>query len=599
MLPGGTQLSTVESGRRRRSTAAWPASAGRSPQGLAYAHARGIVHRDIKPSNLLLDTAGVVWITDFGLAKADDDGLTQTGDILGTLRYMAPERFRGQGDARADVYALGLTLYELLTLRPAFDAPDRLRLIEQIKTEEPPRPRVARPRHPARPGDDRPEGDREGPEAAVRDGRGDGRGPAAVPRRRADPGPPGHAPSSATGDGPGSNPAIAVLGGVLTVVLIAATVISMVAADHFRGLAGSESQARQQSQVAQDAAVEAGRQAIVQRDHSRLLSAGLALDKGIALAEEGRAERGLLWMLEALKTAPGDAEAFRRAVRWNLGAWLGQVHEPVKIFDLGERVAYTWFSPDGRIFRDGLEGSHQVEGSLPIGLWDMTTGRKIATYRGFYPPLDASPDGRVLTATSKAVDRVLALDLATHRELWSTPSVAGYCKWIAFSRDGSSVLANHFDQSTGSMVLMSWDAATGRPRGGPIPIGGSLAMAPDGRLVATDHVEDGRAFIDLLEWPSGRRIASWRASKRLVHYLAFSPDGRTLFEYAIEGDVSHATSHFGRIWDLETRRPISPLLLRTAYATFNPAADRVLTSAGGSFVVREVATGRARGTGTP
>ena len=59
---------------------------------------------------------------------------------------MAPERFRGEGDARADVYALGLTLYELLTLRPAFDSPDRLKLIEQIKTEEPPRPRVARRR---------------------------------------------------------------------------------------------------------------------------------------------------------------------------------------------------------------------------------------------------------------------------------------------------------------------------------------------------------------------------------------------------------------------------------------------------------------------
>ena len=142
MLPGGTQLSSVESsGRRHRSSAAWPRSAGKRRRGWPTPTARGIVHRDIKPSNLLLDTAGVVWITDFGLAKADDDGLTATGDILGTLRYMAPERFRGEGDARADVYALGLTLYELLTLRPAFDSPDRLQLIEQIKTEEPPRPR--------------------------------------------------------------------------------------------------------------------------------------------------------------------------------------------------------------------------------------------------------------------------------------------------------------------------------------------------------------------------------------------------------------------------------------------------------------------------
>jgi serine/threonine protein kinase len=111
-------------------------------QALAYAHARQIIHRDIKPSNLLLDAAGVVWVTDFGLAKTDDDGLTNTGDIVGTLRYMAPERFEGRGDARADVYALGLTLYELLTLQPAFAARDRLKLIEQIRTQEPPRPRA-------------------------------------------------------------------------------------------------------------------------------------------------------------------------------------------------------------------------------------------------------------------------------------------------------------------------------------------------------------------------------------------------------------------------------------------------------------------------
>ena len=138
----GRSVSAVETSGRRQPFFRSVAQIGRqAAQGLAYAHARGIVHRDIKPSNLLLDTAGVVWITDFGLAKADDDGLTATGDILGTLRYMAPERFRGEGDARADIYALGLTLYELLTLRPAFDSPDRLKLIEQIKTEEPARPR--------------------------------------------------------------------------------------------------------------------------------------------------------------------------------------------------------------------------------------------------------------------------------------------------------------------------------------------------------------------------------------------------------------------------------------------------------------------------
>jgi WD40 repeat protein/serine/threonine protein kinase/tetratricopeptide (TPR) repeat protein len=109
-------------------------------EALAYAHRQGILHRDIKPSNLLLDKDGHVWVADFGLAKATSgDDLTHTGDIVGTLRYMAPERFRGEGDARADVYALGLTLYEMLALRPAFDDPDRASLVHKVTQELPPR----------------------------------------------------------------------------------------------------------------------------------------------------------------------------------------------------------------------------------------------------------------------------------------------------------------------------------------------------------------------------------------------------------------------------------------------------------------------------
>ena len=109
-------------------------------EALAHAHGQGILHRDIKPSNLLLDREGNVWVTDFGLAKATGaEDLTHTGDIIGTVRYMAPERFQGAGDARADLYALGLTLYELLALRPAFDETDRASLIRQVTQEDPPR----------------------------------------------------------------------------------------------------------------------------------------------------------------------------------------------------------------------------------------------------------------------------------------------------------------------------------------------------------------------------------------------------------------------------------------------------------------------------
>jgi serine/threonine protein kinase len=97
---------------------------------LHYAHRQGILHRDIKPSNLLLDLRGTVWITDFGLAKAEDSGeLTRTGDIVGTVRFMPPERLDGRSEPRGDIYSLGVTLYEMLTLQPAFADTQRSRLL--------------------------------------------------------------------------------------------------------------------------------------------------------------------------------------------------------------------------------------------------------------------------------------------------------------------------------------------------------------------------------------------------------------------------------------------------------------------------------------
>jgi serine/threonine protein kinase len=118
-------------------------------EALEHAHQVGILHRDIKPGNLLVDDAGHLWITDFGLAHLPGDAnLTGTGDVVGTLRYMSPEQAlaqRGSVDHRTDIYSLGVTLRELMTLEPAFSGTDRQELFRQIASEEPWPPRRLNP----------------------------------------------------------------------------------------------------------------------------------------------------------------------------------------------------------------------------------------------------------------------------------------------------------------------------------------------------------------------------------------------------------------------------------------------------------------------
>ena len=114
-------------------------------EGLDYAHREGILHRDIKPANLLVDLRGHLWVADFGLARLrGESDLTRTGDLIGTLRYMSPEQAQPRRtpiDFRADVYSLGATFYEMLTLRPAFGGNQRAELIRRIAEEDPPPPR--------------------------------------------------------------------------------------------------------------------------------------------------------------------------------------------------------------------------------------------------------------------------------------------------------------------------------------------------------------------------------------------------------------------------------------------------------------------------
>jgi tetratricopeptide (TPR) repeat protein len=256
-LPGQSETS---GGRKARKLTYWQSVARVGVQvadALEYAHKQGVVHRDIKPSNLLLDLKGTVWVTDFGLAKAEGaENLTHTGDILGTLRYMPPEAFDGKADARGDLYSLGLTLYELVAFRPAFDERERNRLIKQVTTAEPLPLRRLRPGVPR---------DLETIIHKAID-----RDPA---RRYQSAGELGADLQRFLDDEPilarrqtqverylrwaRRNPGIAVLGAVLTAVLVLATAASLVVAGRMATLAQSEAQAAGDERAARKEAVEA------------------------------------------------------------------------------------------------------------------------------------------------------------------------------------------------------------------------------------------------------------------------------------------------------------------------------------------------------
>jgi serine/threonine protein kinase len=146
IAPAAAALSTEHSEEKQKFFRNVAGLAIKAAEALQYAHEVGVVHRDIKPGNLLLDNQGTIWITDFGLAAVRTDAtLTQTGEVMGTLRYMSPEQATGQRDLmdhRTDIYSLGATLYELLTLTPVFDGAEQQEFLLQIGTLDPAAPRT-------------------------------------------------------------------------------------------------------------------------------------------------------------------------------------------------------------------------------------------------------------------------------------------------------------------------------------------------------------------------------------------------------------------------------------------------------------------------
>jgi WD40 repeat protein/serine/threonine protein kinase len=554
-------------------------------EAIAYAHQHKVLHRDIKPSNLLLDLRGTVWVTDFGLAKAEGEGvLTQTGDIVGTMRYMAPERFRGEADARSDVYALGLTLYEMLALQPAFAAEERARLIDRILHAEPPHPRQLDPRIPR---------DLETIVLKAMDKDPRGRFPSADlladDLRRFLAGEPVRARRSSAVERAWKwcrrYPLVAGLAAAVFVLLLSAVTILWVANQRI-----------------------AGKQGVIDRANQELKGVNEALGANLYFARIALADRELAAnhgarTLDLLDQCPEE----RRGWEWHF--LRRRLHEEPRVFTRSAGAFHgVAFSPNGQVVaaagwdgkvrlldaakgelrRDDLVGEPQgflgvafsedgqllaaanVKGTVTV--WDLASGRKRLLTGHFNRALDVafSPDSRHLAASVD--NKAIVWDLCTDQQMVFSGHDADVLR-LVYSPDGTRLATASADQTVGI-----WDVRTGLRLSkleGHQDIVENVAFSPDGQHLASAS-DDGT--VRLWDATTGAEAGLLSGRTGSINAVTFTRDGRRLVCGAADGTLRFCDHGTGQ--EVLTFRGHEGYVQRMAYS---PDGWRLATTAYGNL----------------